>query len=177
MAAEDGFVDDFDTEETETPGLAPAADGSTLASLRARREKAIEKLHLDLEVPRLDPQVFVRFKPVSQERLNAANKQAGKSSDKDAEVIANAGILAWACLGVFEVIDGEEVSIDVDDREGEWPKFDKRLAGLLGVRAGKASEVVRGLYLTDGDIISTVGKLGVWSGYATDQLESDPAGN
>ena len=67
--------------------------------------------------------------------------------------------------------------IDPNDRDGEHPKFDRRLAGLLGVPAGKASQVVRALYLTDGDIISTVNDLGIWSGFAREQMERDPEGN
>ncbi len=170
----DDFIDDFDSD---TPDEAPVAEGSVLAGLRERREQAKTKLVKDLAVPRMDPPVYVRFKPIPSRRLTAANKQAAASGDKDAEVIANAGVLAEACLGVFEVIDGREVSIDPNDRDGEHPKFDRRLAGLLGVPAGKASQVVRALYLTDGDIISTVNDLGIWSGFAREQMERDPEGN
>lgn len=170
----DGFDDELEPETVEEQ---PAAEGSVLATLRERREAAKQKLTKDLAVPRLDPPVYVRFKPLATRRLNAANKQAAASSDKDAEVIANAGILAEACVGVFQVIDGAEVSIDDSNLDGEWPRFDKRLAALLGVKAGKASEVVRALYLTDGDIISTVNDLGVWSGFAREQLERDSEGN
>ena len=180
MSADDFIENELELDgEFETTGddKAPAAKGSALATLRDRREKAVKELKKNLEVPRLDPPVFVRFKPIDQARLTAANKKAAASKEKDAEVIANAGILAEACLGVFEVIDGVEVSVDPDDREGEWPRFDKKLARLLGVPAGKASDVVRALYLTDGDIISTVSTLGVWSGYAAEQLEQDTEGN
>ena len=109
----DDFIDDFDSD---TPDEAPVAEGSVLAGLRERREQAKTKLVKDLAVPRMDPPVYVRFKPIPSRRLTAANKQAAASGDKDAEVIANAGVLAEACLGVFEVIDGREVSIDPNDR-------------------------------------------------------------
>ncbi|XBB66866.1 hypothetical protein ABFU82_22580 [Nocardioides sp. WV_118_6] len=180
--APDQFPDELaeleDQGSTHAGGPAPAAPGSTLASLRDRIKNAKADLHLDLEVPRLDPQVFVRFRPTTQARLNAAGKLAGKlTKNDDGDIIANAGILASACIGVFEVIDGEEVSVDPDDRDGTWPTFGPRLAELLGVSTKKASDVVRALYLTDGDIISTVTKLGVWSGYAQEQLERDPEGN
>jgi hypothetical protein len=149
----------------------PAAPGSALSSLRARRQKAAEELHLDLAVPRLDPPVWVRFAPVEQGLIDRANKRHEKSKAQDKNVVINAVILADACRGVFEVIDGEEVSIDDNDRDGEWPRFDDQLADLLGVEAGKASDVVRALYLTDGDVIATATKLADWSGYSLADLE------
>lgn len=178
----DQFPDELaeleDEGPTHTGGQTPAAPGSTLASLRDRVARVKETLYLDLEVPRLEPPVFVRYRPTTQGRLNAAGKLASKlSKGDDGDVVANAGILASACIGVFEVIDGEEVSIDPEDRAGDWPTFGPHLAELLGINTRKASDVVRALYLTDGDIISTVTKLGVWSGYAQEQLERDPEGN
>lgn len=164
--------------EPETTEQTPAPEGSVLATLRERRERVQAALVKDLAVPRYDPPIYVRYKPLPSRRLNAANKQAAASSDKDAEVIANAGILAEVCVGVFEVVNGREVSIDPESRDGELLRFaDRRLAELLGVKAGKASEVVRALYATDGDIISTVNDLGVWSGFAREQLERDSEGN
>lgn len=181
--ATDAFDDDVPVAETEEAGLAPASEGSTLerarASLRERRERALLSLKKDFEVPLLDG-VFVRYKPITQAMLDKANKQASASKDPDASVIANAGILAVACIGVGEVVDGEPVSIDPDERSSDpddWPRFDKRLARLLGVPAGKAADVVRGLYPTDGHIISTVTELGVWSGFANNQIERDTEGN
>lgn len=176
---EDAFDEPAGIDEpTPDVGLEPAADGSTLASLRSRRERAIANLKIDLEVPEMG--VFVRYKPITQAMLDKANKQAAASKDPDASVIANAGILAAACIGVGEVIDDEPVSVDPDDRSpdpADWPKFDKRLARLLGVPAGKAADVVRALYPLEGSILSTVTKLGVWSGFATEQLERDTEGN
>lgn len=160
-----------------------AAEGSVLSSLRARRRKSVENLHFDLEVPRYDPPVYVRFKPVSQQKVEDTYRRTEKRKGQDRTVVTNAIILAEACLGVFEVIDGREVSVDPDDRDGEWPKFDERLGKLLtsiedGERPpSRASDVVRKLYLTDGDIISTSQDLSYRSGYAQEQLEKDPEGN
>lgn len=174
----DELADLEDQGSAHEGGQAPAAPDSTLASLRDRVARVKKALHLDLEVPRLDPPVFVRYRPVEQTRLNAAGKLATKlNRSNDGDVIANASILSSACIGVFEVIDGEEVSIDPEDRHGEWPNFGPRLAELLGINTKKSSDVVRALFQTDGDIISTVSKLGVWSGYAQEELERDPEGN
>lgn len=152
-------------------GPRPAAPGSVLASLRDRREKARQELHLDLAVPRLDPPVYVRFAPVEQSQINRINKRHEKSKDKDRDVIINAVILAEACRGVFEVIDDEPVSVDPDARDGDWPRFDELLADMLGLDTDKASDVVRGLYLTDGDVIATATRLAEWSGYSIAELE------
>lgn len=158
--------------------LQAAAPDSALAGHRARRQKSIAELFTDLVVPRYDPEIYVRFRPVVQRRIDAVNKAAEKSKDRDKSAIANAVILADACIGIFEVVDGVEVSIDPRDPGGAWPKFDERLAEIFELPAAKkASEVVRGLYLTDGDVIGTASKLAEWSGYATDQLERDEAGN
>lgn len=160
-----------DTTAAPTRGPKPAAPSSPLASLRARREKAREELHLDLAVPRLDPPVFVRFAPVEQSQIARINKRHEKSKDKDRDVIVNAVILAEACRGVFEVVDDDPVSIDAADRDGDWPRFDEQLAGLLGLDTDKASDVARGLYLTDGDVIATASRLAEWSGYSMSDLE------
>lgn len=166
-----------DPMSAEQTGLAPAATGSRLESLRDRRAKALQAAYLDLEVPRIDPPIYVRFAPVPMHRIQSANKLTEKSKDQDRIVITNAAILAGACQGVYEIVDGTEVSIDPDDRFGDWPKFDERLAGLLGVDASKAIEVVRALYITDGDIVSTADKLAEWSGYTAEQHEREVEGN
>lgn len=162
--------------EEHTPdqaGARPAAPGSPLASLRDRREKAREELHLDLAVPRLEPPVYVRFAPVEQSQINRINERHRKSKDKDKDVIINALVLTEACRGVFEVIDGESVSVNPGGRDGDWPRFDPELADLLGLNPDetKAVDVVRGLYLTDGDIIATASRLAEWSGYSMADLE------
>lgn len=181
QSAEDELGDETAPRAVDTP--VDAAAGSALASLRARRRKSVAALHFDLEVPRYDPPVFVRYKPVSQEKVEQTFKRTEKRRGQDRTVVTNAIILAEACLGVFEVIDGQEVSVDPEDRDGEWPKFDQRLGELLtsiedGERAPtKASDVVRKLYLTDGDIISTAQDLSVRSGYAQEQLERESEGN
>lgn len=166
----DSIDDEVDTIVTGE-GALDAAPTSRLTSLRARRQAAVKELHADLEVPRLDPPVYVRFRPVTQAETETVTKRFAKSKDKDKTVLINAVLLAQACQGVFEVIDGEEVSIDDQDRHGDWPKFDDTLAELLGVEATKASDVVRALYLTDADVISTAVKLAEWSGFNLEAIE------
>jgi hypothetical protein len=168
--------DDITVDET-TPEQRPAAVGSPLASLRARREKAVTGLHLDLAVQRLDPPVYVRYRPVTQAEIDQSSKLFDKSKDADKNVKANAATLAKACLGVFEVIDGVEVSVDPADRHGSWPRFDQQLGDLLGLETNRAADIVRGLYLTDGDVIATATKLADWSGYSLSGLEEREAGN
>lgn len=146
-------------------------------SLKARREAAVEDLHLDLKIPRYDPPIYVRFKPVEQKRIDAMRAAVEKGKAKDKTVAANAALLAEATIGLFEIVDGEKVSIDPSDRDGEWPVFDMRLAELFEVQAVKAAEVVRAVYLTDGDIIATVMQVGDWSGYNLDEIQADFEGN
>lgn len=161
------------TDELQAAGDRPAAAGSALANLRERRAAAAKNLHLDLAVPRLEPPVYVRFRPVKIEEINRVNAQYAKSKAKDVDVIVNAVILSHACLGVFGEADGQPAG----DPE-TWPRFDSELAQLLGLpEASGAVDVVRGLYLTDGDVIATGSRLSDWSGYAWQDLERDAAGN
>lgn len=153
----------------------PAADDSPLTSLRARLAAVV--LTFDLEVPRLDPPVYVRYKAVSQRRVEEIGRLVDRRREKDKTVVFNATVLADACQGIFEVIDGEKVSVDHEDRGGDWPKFDQRLAELLGVRAKKAVELVRVLYKTDGDLITAAQKLVELSGFDSGPEELDDPGN
>lgn len=146
-------------------------------SLSSRRQQAVDELWTDLKIPRYDPPIYVRFKPIEQKRIDAMTASIERSKAKDKRVAANAALLAEATIGVFEVVDGEQVSIDPEDRDGDWPKFDMRLAELFEVQAVKAAEVVRAVYLTDGDIIATVMQVGEWSGYNLDEIQADFEGN
>lgn len=156
----------------------PTAPVTGIGSLRARREKAREALTLDLVVPRYDPPIYVRLKPVTQARIEAGLKQAEKSKAKDASLAANAALIATACVGIFEKDGDTDVSIDADDRHGDLLTFsDERTAELLEVPMTKAGDLVRALYLTEGDVMATAGKLVDWCGYSDADLEADFSGN
>lgn len=173
------MTDLYDDAEAGQVQPVPAAAGSPLSGLRARRDAARQTLHKDLAVPRYDPPVFVRFRPLTQAEVDAAQKTHEKSKDPERTVVVNAGLLAKACLGVFELDgQGREVSVLPDDRDGDWPRFDERLAELVcdGPET-RASAIVRALYLTDGDLIATAGVLTEWSGYGTEGLEREQQGN
>lgn len=158
-------------EET-TEGQRPAAFGSALADLRDRREKALRRLHLDLRIPRLDPPVYVRFKPVERPVIEDANKKAAESKDRDWAVIANAFVLAHACVGVFGEVDGKPEGTPED-----WPRF-ADLAELVDLPAAStATEVIRKLYLTDGDVIAAADRLTTWSAQVEQRTEEEFSGN
>jgi hypothetical protein len=161
-----------------------APEGSELASLRDRVNKAKAR-KFDLQVADLDPPVFVRYRPVPAEALDKTHKRT-EQLRKDRTVITNAIILADHCVGIFELDDGRtdedgeplKVSIDPEDRDGEWPKFGPRLAELLGQpMLKKAVDVVRAFYPFDGDVISTAQDLAIKSRYARDQIELEAEGN
>ncbi len=174
------MVDQHD-ETPESLGERPAAPTSALTGLRARRQQVVAALYVDYAVPRYDPPIFVRFRPISDARMTAINKQADKSKDPEKQVVANAVALAECCVGVFEQVteDGEtrQVSVDHDNPSTDpedWPRFDQRLAELLGLDTSgplKAADVVRGLYATDGDVLATAGKVAEWSGYSLQGVE------
>lgn len=163
------------TTDAAAPDAVPAAPDSPLAGLRERRKKIADELFVDYAIPRYAPPVYVRFRPIEDAQAQKINKESGKSKDNDINVVANASALAHACIGVFEVIDGQAVSIDPDDRStdpADWPTFDARLGQLLGLpEATGAVSVVRALYFTDGDILATSGRLAEWSGYSIQAVE------
>jgi len=160
-------------DHNEHEGQLPAAPTSGLARLRAEREKIKEELFLDLRVPRYEVPLFVRYSPVQQSTAKRVHDRAKKSNDSEASVIANAQLLAEHCVGVFEMDPQGDPIGDPED----WPKFDRTLAEYLGADTNRAADVVRLLFLTDGDIMATVQRLMEWSGFAGDQITEEYEGN
>jgi len=171
--------DNSPSPDDNTPEAAePAASRTLRHSLRERRSAAKKVLHLDRRVPRLDPPVFVRFKPIPSAKIDQLNVQMSKSKDPDKTAVMNARAVAHSCIGIFEKVDGENVSIDTDHPDEDWPVFDGRLAELLGVPdTGRPEDLVRALYLTDGDVIKAATELTTWSGYAERDEDEEFAGN
>lgn len=156
---------------------APAPAGSALAGLRKAREKALAQLTTDLKVPGLEPEVYVRFRPIKQRELDLANEKAAKSKDDDRIVVANAVVLAHACVGIFGLVDGEP-----EGSPDSWPRFDEDLARALGMMDNGESmppvpDIVRALYLTDGALIGTAEALNAWSAPAIARREQELSGN
>jgi hypothetical protein len=139
-----------------------------LARLAEARKAALETLHLDMQVPRLDPPVVVRVRPITNAEVAAITKRfRGKT---DGAVLHNAAIIAESCLGVFGI---DEDGRPVEDQQ-DWPRFDEQLAEILGMDgASTAVDVVRGLYLTDGDVASAADRVVEWSGFR----RADDSGN
>lgn len=163
---------------TEATGEQPAAERSALADLRARRQALVESNHKDFEVPGWDqvgPPVFVRFRPVEQAAVDRINAKHADSKAEDRTVVLNAAVFVEHCVGVYQLVDGQLVSIDPGQPA---PKFDARLGDLLGLDpdAG-AIAVVRALFAKDGDIISTAWLLNEWSGFTTARAQREFSGN
>lgn len=173
------------TESEERVGSDEVARGaapSILSSLKERRQQVLEQQVLRLPVPRWDdPVIVVMYKPVEHGFIKAAQtrvEKAGADKKADVELEANADILIRGCTGVVAVVDGTEYSLRPGDEGGEPTVFDKDLAENLGVEGvgGKpatARQVVRSLFITDGDILSAANELIKFSGYR--ETEADAA--
>lgn len=152
-------------------------DVSPLAALRARREQLVNELYIDIKVPRWDePELYVRFKPVSAVRLNSAIERRRKQKGDDWSILANADMLIDCCLGVYAVMNGdteEKLSLREGNPHGSWTKIDKDLANALGIEAERASDACMGLFFTEGDLIDVANKLFKWSGIAGDEADED----
>lgn len=147
------------------PREIPAAPSSPLASLRERRAQARKRSKLDVLVPGYEPPVWVRFRALTPEELERISVRHAKAKATDRALRVNSTLLATACLGVFELDPetGVEVSVDPDDREGDWPRFDDRLAGILGVEAEKADDIVQALYVEKMHVLSVGDEVATWS--------------
>ena len=148
-------------EDTTTKSTNPA---SILGGMKARREAILASSYKDLPVPRwTDPEVFVRFVPVDHGLIRkgqVAVDKAPANLKAKREVEVNSDLLIAACSGVYALIDGREYSLRPDDYEGEWTSFDEDLAANLGLdEAVTARQVVKALYMWDGDILSTAGEV------------------
>jgi hypothetical protein len=175
--------------QPQSTDVAEAAPNTLRGRLRERREAVVQRLYTDRDVPRL-PGVVVRFGPIPGAVIEQINKRTEKSKDPERFVLGAASSLTHACLGIYDVTDDEDaaiattkdgrhlVSIDAEHPHDEPPRFDARLAKLLGLPdSATAVQVVRGFYLTDGDIVSESNDVTVWSGYAGEEADEDYSGN
>lgn len=159
------------------------------ASLRERVGKAREARYVDLPVPDLEG-VYVRYRALRAEELEANAKSASKRKDSPAVLVASVATLVDACLGVYEVRDGEGVSVVEDDAfdgavnletgevSGTLPTFsDVALGEEVGAEPGRAGNVVLALYSTDGDVIGTADAVITHSGRNGEELLREARGN
>lgn len=154
---------------------------SILGQLKARRDEILEGEHLDLQVPRwADPEIVVRYKPLAHDvirRAQAAVEKAPKQRRSQAEVDGNCDLLIRACTAVIARIDGQDYSLRPEDPKGEPTLFDEDLAANLGLEEGAtARQVVKALFITDGDILSHAQSLVKWSGYRETSAEEELEG-
>ncbi|NHA02039.1 hypothetical protein G5V59_26990 [Nocardioides sp. W3-2-3] len=119
----------------EQPGeQSAAAVTSHLTSLRDRRAKVREELTVDFAVPRYDPPIYVRYRPLTQGQITVANKRAEKSKDPSTAVTANAVLRRTPASASSRSSAAASSSVDIEDLDGDWPRFDDRL-GQLARRA------------------------------------------
>lgn len=154
---------------------------SILSSLKERRQQVLEEQVLRLPIPRWnDPVIVVKYKPVDHGFIRSAQKRVEKANrdrTSDIELEANADILIRGCIGVVAVIDGKEYSLRPGDETGEPTLFDADLAENLGVEGsgGKpptARQVLRNLFITDGDVLSAATEVIKFSGYREAEADS-----
>lgn len=154
-----------DVTVAAAPAELPAAASSQLTGLRQRRAAARQASKLDLAVPGYDPAVYVRFRALQPEELERIRARHAKAKPTEQAFRVNAAVLATAAVGVFELDPdtGDEVSVDPEDRYGDWPRFDDRLAGLLGETAATAQDAVTALYVEKMHVLSAGDEVALWS--------------
>lgn len=172
------FQERVGSDEVE---VSRGAASSILSSLKERRKEVLEAQVLRLAVPRWeDPVIVIMYKPVEHGFIKSVQTRVEKAkADRRAEVEveANVDILIRGCLGVVAIVDGKEYSLRPGDEEGEPTVFDADLAENLGVdgvggKSPTARQVVRELFITDGDILSAANELIKFSGYQETEADS-----
>lgn len=170
-----------DTDTTTTPTEQGASAGSVLGSMKARRQQILEEQILDLPVPRWhEPEIIVRYKPVDHgiiSRALTAIEKAPGDKRPTVEVQRNSDVLIAGCVAVVARIGGKEYSLREGDPEGDPTKFDDDLAANLGLDVrSTARDVVRALFITDGDIVSAASRVVDFSGYKETEADEKIAG-
>lgn len=172
----DGNDDDSVDEGASVAETPMEIQGDTpLIGLRKRREQIVNELYTDIQIPRWDePELFIRFKPVSATKLNATIERRRKQKSDDWSFLANADMLVDSCVGIYGVLNGDhdnKLSLRPNDSKGTWTKFDPDLASALGIEAVRAADVCTALFLTEGDLIDTANKLFKWSNIANSEAD------
>lgn len=163
--------------DVELPAAEVPAD-SPLGRLRAQHMRLRDEAsNPHVHVPRTtDPEIWVSYRPVEPDAITAAiekrQKQAKHSKKAKTETVlnANADVLVEHCEGIYWLdADGKEHSLDPDD--DDWPRFDQRLARLLGVETDSAIETCKALFSTHADLVAHAGNLARQSGLSDEDLQ------
>lgn len=171
-------------EPVDEPGLPPDSEPepeSPLFGLRGRVQQIREERHDDVAVPDLvnaagEPvDVRVRYGLVSHPFIQSTfNKwKAKRSRVSDWDLRANIDLLTKACRGIYAVVDGKEYAFDERSPDGDWPRFDERVAYTLGVETRTAADVCRALFVADGHIIEHADRVMKLAGYDRERWELD----
>jgi hypothetical protein len=157
------------TEDTAAPRQ------SLFGDLAARRQQLVEENILTLPVRGWkEPEVFVQYQPIKQATILAVGEKIDKAPKRErSEAIlnANADALIEGCVGVFARMEEEpdtQFSFRPGDPRGKLTRFDPALAEALGMdpETTKSREVLRELFIVEGDILMHANALAEHSGYA-----------
>jgi len=184
----------MDVEVTSGGPSADAEAGESVAprtpmfDLKARAREIRDNLHLVLQVPRWkEPDVFVKFKPVASEEFAATQGKRERDGGPGWVLLSYCDAIADSCEEVYFChpddadlphAERQKFSMTTGDPYGPKTRFDHNLAEALGLiiapdDPNKIAAIVRGLYLTDGDIIAAAGDLLDWSSRASVKAEGD----
>lgn len=146
----------------DTEGAASRAaveNGSPFASLRAQRDQARTRRTKDIGIPGYDTLV-ARYRVLTWDESDAINTRTDRQPNVSAQE------LAQACVGLFDMADGE---VEVSDGYNE--RFAKAL-GFLDELSGRSAEEV--VFATFPDEWAVVEHHGVYLRWMKDaRLEAD----
>lgn len=157
------------TPPTDLPPL-PLPVSTVLDRIKSQladeRQKAAESTKFYLPVPR-HPSILVEYTALSQAVWQSVTEEGAKNGTS--AVDTNARLAIEACSGVYIEFDGERFPAN-ESLTGRAPSFKDDLESVGKITdipyAGVRTEWVKALFVTDGDLISTMAAVLDLSGFA-----------
>lgn len=159
------------TDEYAEDGAVEAAPSSLLDRLRGQLTETKRESHTDLLVSARssdDLAVWVRYRYMDHAQIQKIQKRFARSKAPDADVVANAVMLATAFMGLFT----DEVAGD----ESQWLNVEA-LAEVYEVESKRAADVIRALYDGDAAVLAVAYKYMDWLGYEAESVQERASGN
>lgn len=140
----DELIDDFD--DVPEADAQPSGLQSIRDQIRAERDELKTETTLDLVVPGYE-MIGVRYRGIPARELDQFAKRLSKSKEG---MRTATDVLIRCCDSILVRPNGDDALEPLEDDQGDYLKFDQRLADFLGIEASSAREIVTQLFSPDG---------------------------
>jgi hypothetical protein len=160
--------------EESTAASNGAADSSTMARLRRRRDElGRERKPLDKEIPGYGGELVAQYGVVEWLTLRKIAERGEKSSAPRKDLLVQADTLVNACLGIFVKVGTKltPVSELLDDGNEEPVRYDERLGQFLGFESKSARQALFATFRNDLAVSIHHNEVAEW------MADNDPTGD